>query len=301
MKLEKLPQGVITMMDLELYRLIVESSPNMIWRANLSTECDYFNKTWLDFTGRTFEQELGFGWAEGVHPEDLDRCVKIYLDNFHKQTRFEMDYRLKNKNGEYRWINDRGVPFYDNSGQFIGFIGSCMDVTEKIEGQLMMKMAQNDFLCNTYNRQYAYQLLQDVFNRAKEHHYPLTIMMIDIDEFKAINDQYGHAAGDLVLTKISASIKSMLQANDILGRYGGDEFLVGLDHKNKNDAIKIAESIKNNISCQLITISEGNKISITISVGIKCLENELTLDELINKADICLYTAKKEGRNRVIG
>lgn len=212
-----------------------------------------------------------------------------------------MDYRLKNKNGKYRWINDRGVPFYDNSGQFIGFIGSCMDVTEKIEGQLMVKMAQNDFLCNTYNRQYAYQLLQDVFNRAKEHHYPLTIMMIDIDEFKAINDQYGHAAGDLILTKIASSIKSMLQSNDILGRYGGDEFLVGLDHKDKNDALRIAEAIKNSLSTQLFTLSMGNTIAITVSIGIKSLEKESTLDELINQADIYMYNAKKEGRNRVIG
>lgn len=126
-------------------------------------------------------------------------------------------------------------------------------------------------------------------------------MMIDIDEFKAINDQYGHAAGDLILTKIASSIKSMLQSNDILGRYGGDEFLVGLDHKDKNDALRIAEAIKNSLSTQLFTLSMGNTISITVSIGIKSLENESTLDELINQADIYMYNAKKEGRNRVIG
>lgn len=114
-------------MDFEQYRLIVESSPNMIWRADLSTKCDYFNKTWLDFTGRTLQQEFGFGWAEGVHPDDFDRCVKIYLDNFKLQHPFEMDYRLKRHDGQYRWINDRGVPFYDKDNRFIGFIGSCMD------------------------------------------------------------------------------------------------------------------------------------------------------------------------------
>ena len=140
------------MMDLEQYQLILESSPNMIWRANLSTECDYFNKTWLDFTGRTMESENGFGWAAGVHPDDLDRCVKIYLDNFKLQHPFEMDYRLKRYDGQYRWINDRGVPFYDKNKVFIGFIGSCMDVTEKVEGQLLKEMAQNDALCQTYNR-----------------------------------------------------------------------------------------------------------------------------------------------------
>ena len=82
------------MISNDQYRLIVESSRNMIWKSNLSTECDYFNKTWLAFTGRTMEQELGFGWAQGVHPDDYDRCVKIYLDHFEKQLPFEMDYRL---------------------------------------------------------------------------------------------------------------------------------------------------------------------------------------------------------------
>ncbi len=287
-------------MNLEQYRLIVESSPNMIWRSNLTTKCDYFNKTWLDFTGRTAKQEAGFGWAEGVHPDDLDRCVKIYLDNFHQQSSFEMDYRLKNRHGEYRWINDRGVPFYDKTGKFIGFIGSCMDVTEKIEGNLMKEMAQNDFLCSTYNRQYAYQLLQETFKQAKEMKLPLSIMMIDIDEFKAINDQYGHAVGDHVLTYIARSIKSKLSKNDILGRYGGDEFLVGLN-RNAQESLLIAEHIKNDISSELFAISESDSITITVSIGIRCLENETSLDLLINKADMSLYIAKKEGRNRVIG
>jgi len=90
------------MMELDQYRLIVEASPNMIWRSNLSTECDFFNKTWLDFTGHTMEEEYGFGWAKGVHSDDFDRCVKIYLDNFNLQTPFEMDYRLKRHDGQYR-------------------------------------------------------------------------------------------------------------------------------------------------------------------------------------------------------
>lgn len=106
------------MMDLEQYELLVDSSPNMIWRADLTTGCDYFNKTWLNFTGRTMEEEYGFGWAEGVHPDDLDKCVKIYLDNFKLQHPFEMDYRLKRYDGQYRWINDRGVPFFDKNSNF---------------------------------------------------------------------------------------------------------------------------------------------------------------------------------------
>ena len=117
------------------YRLLVQHSPVMIWRAGLDAKCDYFNQTWLSFTGRTLEQEMGDGWAEGVHADDLQRCVAYYLDHFHRREAFEMEYRLRRHDGEYRWIFDRGVPFTDDGGSFAGFIGSCIDVDERRKAQ----------------------------------------------------------------------------------------------------------------------------------------------------------------------
>lgn len=113
------------------YRLLVEHSPVMIWRSGLDASCDYFNETWLSFTGRTLEQEMGNGWAEGVHPDDFERCVAFYLDHFHRREPFEMEYRLRRHDGVYRWIFDRGAPFTDDIGAFAGFIGSCVDVEER--------------------------------------------------------------------------------------------------------------------------------------------------------------------------
>ena len=117
------------------YRLLVEHSPVMIWRAGLDAKCDYFNDIWLDFTGRTLEQEMGDGWAEGVHPDDFDRCVKHYLDHFQRRQPFEMEYRLRRHDGAWRWIFDRGVPYTDDTGAFAGFIGSCIDVDERRRAQ----------------------------------------------------------------------------------------------------------------------------------------------------------------------
>lgn len=117
------------------YRLLVEHSPVMIWRADLNKKCDYFNHTWLEFTGRTLAEEAGDGWATGVHPDDLDRCFNIYVSHFDQRVPFEMEYRLKRHDGVYRWIFDRGVPYHDDNGNFLGFIGSCVDVTERIEGE----------------------------------------------------------------------------------------------------------------------------------------------------------------------
>lgn len=289
------------MMDLEQYRLILESSPNMIWRSNLTTECDYFNTTWLNFTGRTFEEEYGFGWTTGVHPDDYDRCVKIYLDNFKLEHPFEMDYRLKRYDGQYRWINDRGVPIYDSDKKFLGFIGSCMDVTDKIEGQLLKEMAQHDALCKTYNRQYSHQLLEDVFAQAREDGLPFGILMLDIDGFKFINDHYGHSTGDIVLAQVAAAAKNCMRSFDILGRYGGDEFIIGLFHARQEEALRVAERIRTAIASTEIVAHDGAVIKVTVSIGVKCLNNELSLDELIDNADKNLYEAKAEGKNIVNG
>jgi len=113
------------------YRLLVEHSPVMSWRSGVDAKCNYFNETWLAFTGRSLEQEIGNGWAEGVHPEDFDRCVAYYLDRFGRREAFEMQYRLRRSDGEFRWIFDHGVPFDDDTGNFAGFIGSCVDMRDR--------------------------------------------------------------------------------------------------------------------------------------------------------------------------
>jgi len=117
------------------YEVLVEQAPIMIWRSNTTAECDYFNDRWLLFRGRTMEQEIGNQWAEGVHPDDMAGCLKTYLGCFGRRETFEMYYRLKRADGAWRWIFDRGVPFYDADGEFRGYIGSCIDVTSRIEAQ----------------------------------------------------------------------------------------------------------------------------------------------------------------------
>jgi PAS domain S-box-containing protein len=117
------------------YRVLVEQAPIMIWRADTTAKCDYFNERWLLFRGRTMDQEVGDQWADGVHRDDIARCLETYLASFRKRETFEMYYRLKRADGAYRWIFDRGMPFYSDAGEFAGYIGSCIDVTARIEAQ----------------------------------------------------------------------------------------------------------------------------------------------------------------------
>lgn len=113
------------------FEVMANNAPVLLWIAGLDKGCFFFNKTWLQFTGRTLEQEQGDGWATGVHPEDLQRCIAIYTKCFDNREPFEMEYRLRRHDGQHRWILDRGVPRFGESGAFLGFIGSCMDVEDR--------------------------------------------------------------------------------------------------------------------------------------------------------------------------
>jgi PAS domain S-box-containing protein len=115
----------------ERFRTLADAAPIMIWGSGTDKQCHYFNKQWLDFTGRTVEQELGSGWSEGVHPVDVEGCLETYNASFDARKPFQMEYRLRRHDGEYRWVMDSGVPRCAPDGTFSGYIGSCLDITER--------------------------------------------------------------------------------------------------------------------------------------------------------------------------
>jgi PAS domain S-box-containing protein len=110
------------------FQQLADGAPVMIWMSGLDMGCFYFNHAWLDFRGRTLEEESGNGWAEGVHPLDLQRCVNHYVSCFERRVAFAMTYRLKDRHGDYLWILDRGAPHYLADGTFLGFFGGCAEI-----------------------------------------------------------------------------------------------------------------------------------------------------------------------------
>jgi PAS domain S-box-containing protein len=124
------------------FRTMADHAPVMLWMAGVTGRCEFFNRGWLEFTGRTLEQEVGPGWAEGVHPLDFQSCMHTFLTSFVARRGFAMEYRLARRDGAYRWILDQGVPRYAPDGSFAGYIGSCIDITplkvlqEQLDGRI---------------------------------------------------------------------------------------------------------------------------------------------------------------------
>jgi PAS domain S-box-containing protein len=112
------------------FQTMADTAPVLIWMTGTDSLCNYFNKPWLEFTGRTMEQEVGIGWTEGVHPDDVRGCFDCFLPAFHARKPFRMEYRLRRADGEYRWVIESGIPRYTGAGEFAGYIGSNIDITD---------------------------------------------------------------------------------------------------------------------------------------------------------------------------
>jgi PAS domain S-box-containing protein len=121
------------------FRNVANSAPVFIWLAGTDGLRNFFNTAWLNFTGRTMEQETGEGWAAGVHPDDLEKCMDLYFTSFEKKEEYYMVYRLRRHDGEYRWISARGVPRFTSNNTFEGYIGACMDIHEQVIAQKKLK------------------------------------------------------------------------------------------------------------------------------------------------------------------
>jgi PAS domain S-box-containing protein len=161
------------------FRLVANSAPVMIWMSGPDKLCTFFNEGWLDFTGRPLEEELGNGWASGVHPKDLERCLEVYSRAFDARDNFEMEYRLRRHDGQYRWVNDVGVPRFGAEGSFQGFIGSAIDVTDrKRSEEALLDMSGHLIKAHEEERaRIARELHDDLSQR-------MALLHIGLDEFE---------------------------------------------------------------------------------------------------------------------
>ncbi len=160
------------------FRTLTDSGQALIWTSDVNQKCNYVNKPWLTFKGRTLEQEIGDGWMEGIHPDDLKQIIDLAEKSFDKHIRYTVEYRMRNAYGEYRWIQDAVSPRYDSMGNFIGNIGHCIDISDRIRLQEVLERR-----INTLSRP---------FDKGSD---LLFEELFDLDEIQEIQDAFAEAAG----------------------------------------------------------------------------------------------------------
>jgi PAS domain S-box-containing protein len=145
------------------FRAMADCAPVLLWMAGLDGRCEFFNQTWLDFRGRSMAQESGYGWAEGVHPQEFQLCMDTYMDAFRERREFEMVYRLRRHDGAYRWILDHGTPRYTPQGEFAGYIGSCTDITDRKDAENALRQTSERLIrSNAELERFAYAASHDL-------------------------------------------------------------------------------------------------------------------------------------------
>ena len=164
----------------ERFRLVADSAPVMIWMAGPDRLCNYFNRFWLDFRGRSLEQEKGDGWMDGIHPDDLARCIRRYNESFDSRRLFTMEYRMSRADGDFRWVLETGVPRNLPGGGFAGFIGACVDITEQKESD--HARAQLSGLLITAQEKERASIARELHDHVNQR---LALLAIELQQFEA--------------------------------------------------------------------------------------------------------------------
>ena len=243
--------------------------------------------------------EVGFEFfTNKLHPDDYEGVMDNMRNHMAGKTEaYEVEYRIQHKDGHYLWYYDRGtVTKRDHEGKPLLIQGIVFDITEskKVE-QKLRDLSEKDALTNIYNRRTFYVKVDDLIQEKHDKKTPFSLVMFDVDNFKHINDTYGHLVGDDVLKKVTQIINEDKRHKDQIFRFGGEEFFLTLSNTKIEGAIKVANRLHDIIS-HLKVPKVGN---ITVSMGvIEYFENE-TIDDAIKRVDDLMYEAKKLGKNQI--
>ena len=288
---------------------IITGTNTGTWEWNIQTGETTFNERWADIIGYTIEELEPITidtWTKNSHPEDLKKSMDIINKHFYGNLPYyECEVRMKHKNGSWVWVLDRGkVLSFTPEGKPLLMFGTHMDITErKLAEEKIIELSIKDPLTNVYNRRYIFDRLNELKAKYSRHKEDFSIVILDIDHFKAVNDAYGHLAGDFILQEFTQIIGKNIRPFDLLGRYGGEEFIIIMSNCKKKIAANRVEHILKIIRNAKF-LYENKSISFTFSAGISDSDdynfNEVILDKFIDCADKRLYYAKETGRNKII-
>lgn len=243
-------------------------------------------------------------WRNSVYPDDLEHAQQGLTDVLEKGAIEEREYRIiRGDDGQLRWLSDKCfIARNVDSAHGPIIVGIAEDITDKkqLEGELQ-RLATVDVLTQSSNRRYFFECAKREFDLARQYATPLAFQLLDIDDFKRINDTHGHQMGDQVLQRVAECGSSVLRRGDLFGRIGGEEFALLLPGCKPDLAEQIAERLQREVQRLVFTTSDGQRFGVTISLGVTCLRaGDPDLGALFARADAAMYTAKRLGKNQVI-
>lgn len=286
---------------------VIEGSDTGTWEWYVQTGAVIFNEVWAKLLGyRLAELQPAdiTTWEKFTHPDDLARAKTVLGQCFkHELEIYECETRMRRRNGTWIWILTRGrVVEWTADGKPLRMLGTHRDITASVElRQRLEREATTDALTGLCNRREFETLAHRELSRANRQGAPLSLLMMDIDKFKSINDTHGHEAGDAVLKTLATACAPHLREVDILARIGGEEFTVLMPDTPLEGATHVAGRIREALAHESVPAGDGRSISFTVSIGVAQHDgNSEELPTLVKRADEALYQAKNTGRNRVV-
>ena len=286
----------------ERLRLALEGGELGMWDWQVVADSLVVNARWAAMLGARLADipPTRGAWEARVHPEDLTALREGFAALLAgRAPLFQVDHRLRHQDGHWVWVASRGkVIVRDGEGRPLRVCGTHQDVSERrrLEHELRL-LAITDPLTGAYNRRHLMQALEFETRRVQRYHRPLTLIMFDLDDFKAINDTQGHGRGDATLTAVVAQIGVRLRSTDTFARWGGEEFMVLLPETPLDQALTLAESFR----VGLHGLSSAGPRRITASFGVAEYLPDETLDQWLKRVDDLVFQAKREGRDRIAG
>ena len=286
----------------ESLRFMTENTCDVVWQLDRELRFTFVNGADERMRGVCREEVIGRPLSEQLAPggrQTLALATQRQLESAQSLVeRFEVEMLCKS--GGRVWVEINSTPIHDAASQIVGYIGVARDATERREAQKVLReQSIRDPLTGLYNRRYLDESLARELSRAKRDGLPLSLLMVDIDYFKKLNDSYGHQAGDEVLKRLGELIGRGARSGDLPCRYGGEEFLLVLPTMSLESAVERADQWRLAFADEKIPFA-NTLLSATLSIGVAtCPEHGTTSEKLIGAADQALYAAKHAGRNRI--
>lgn len=285
------------------WMLAMDATGDGVWDCNIADGKTYFGPNWLKMLGYgPSDIEGSFdGFKSIIHPEDVERFERISTDYLRgKSDKYRAELRLRCKDGHFKWVLSRGLIVERDAQRVpVRIVGTHTDISHyKQLEETIWRQANVDYLTNLPNRRYFLASLEHEIKRAKRHQEHFALFFIDLDDFKQVNDEYGHAIGDKLLVRFTKRIQSVLREADVFARLAGDEFNIIQSHViAQQDVITLANKVKKVFEKDFVIAKHRLKLSASIGISLYPKDGDST-DTLLNAADKAMYHAKSAGKDQ---